>query len=344
LADCADRPVSVANGGGAEVKAIVCERYGDLDNLALSDVEEPRPSAGEVLVDIKAAGVNFPDALLVMGQYQARPELPFIPGSEYAGTVITVGDGVKGISPGDNVFGTSDSFGTFAERIAVPQTSVFPLPKGMPFVAGASLMMAHGTAHHAFKQKANLQPGETVLVLGASGGTGLAAIQIAKVMGAKVIAAASSPEKLAMAKKNGADALIDYSKEDLREAIKQLTDGRGIDVVFDPVGGNAFDTCARIMARGGRLLVIGFASGRIPQFPVNLALVKEFAVIGVFWGSFTRHEPELFRQNLEELIRWHAEGSVAGEVEQKFPLAETPAALKKLIDRQVKGKAVVVNS
>lgn len=324
------------------MKAIVCERFAPIDDLVYVEIADPEPDPGEVLVRIRAAGVNFADGLLVQGLYQAKPPFPFVPGVEVAGDVVALGEGVRDFSPGDRVMAYSSTLGGFAELGAFPANRVTRLPDGVSHAEGAALICAHGTAHHALRQRAALQPGETLLVLGAAGGTGIAAVQIGRAMGARVIAACSTPQKLAVAKENGADILIDYSREDLRQRLKDVTDGQGVDVVYDPVGGDAFDTVTRCMARNGRLLVIGFASGRIPQFPVNLALVKEFSVVGVFWGNFVRNEPEVFAGNMRELLGWMADGKVRPVVEDALPLESAPVALQRLMNRDVRGKLVLI--
>lgn len=324
------------------MKAIVCNEYGQINDLALTEVDEPQPGKGEVKVKVKAVGVNFPDGLLVQGLYQAKPEVPFIPGGEYCGIVESVGEGVTRIQPGQRLMCFSANFGGFAEKAIVNQMMVMPAPDGMPDVDAANLLCAHGTAHHALKQRAKLAKGETLVVLGAAGGTGLAAVQIGKEMGARVIAVCSTDEKLAIAKENGADEGINYTDEDLKKRIKALTDGKGADVVYDPVGGDAFNACAGAMARNGRLLVIGFASGTIPQLAVNLALVKEFSLVGVFWGNFVKNEPMVFMENMKELFSWYQQGKVRVQTDETFPLENTVDALNKVMERQVKGKVVVV--
>jgi NADPH:quinone reductase len=323
------------------MKAIVCERFAPLDELVYRDVADPQPRPDQAVVDIAAAGVNYADALIVQGKYQSRPEFPFVPGSEFAGEVVAVGEAVTTFAPGDRVMGYSTTMGAYAERGAFHASNLMPVPAGISLEDAASLLCAHGTAHHALKQRGALRPGETLVVLGAAGGTGIAAIQIGKAIGARVIAACSTPEKLAVARENGADELIDYSREDLRETVKAMTDGRGADVIYDPVGGDAFDASTRCIARNGRLLVIGFASGRIPTFPVNLALVKEFAVVGVFWGNFVRNEPAVFAENMRELIGWIEEGKVHAEVQEKIPLRSAADALQRLLNRQAIGKIVL---
>lgn len=324
------------------MKAIVCEAFGPIEALQYKDLDMPEPAKGQVRVKVLASGVNFPDGLLVQGLYQAKPEFPFVPGMEFCAEVEALGEGVKHLKVGQRLLCSSKTYGGFAEYAIVDSRLVMPLPDSVNNIDAANLMCAHGTAHHALKQRARLKSGETLVVLGAAGGTGLAAVQIGKAMGAKVIAVCSSAEKLQLAKEHGADELINYSEQDLKNSIKELTDGKGADVVYDPVGGDAFDACTRAMARNGRLLVIGFASGRIPELPVNLTLVKEYSVIGVFWGSFVAHEPMIFLQNMQELFAWHAEGAVRIETDEVFPLSRTTDALSKVMQRQVKGKVVVV--
>lgn len=324
------------------MKAIVCEEYGALAQLKFIETKNPEAAADEVVVAVRACGVNYPDALLVQGLYQDRPPLPFTPGIEFAGDIVVAGAAAGDLRSGMRVLGVSPRYGAFAEQIACPARNIIRMPADMSYEDAANLLCAHGTAHHALKQKAQLQPGETLLVLGAAGGTGLAAVQIGKAMGARVIAACSSAEKLDIAKASGADLLINYRDRDLKAALKDITQGRGVDVVFDPVGGEAFNACARSMARKGRLLVVGFASGVIPQLPVNLALVKEFSVIGVFWGSFIRHEPALFADNMDELFRWHREQKIGVVTAAKLPLASAAEALQRLVDRAVVGKLVLV--
>jgi NADPH2:quinone reductase len=324
------------------MKAIVCDEFGPIDNLQFKDVDAPEPAKGEVRVNVKATGVNFPDGLLVQGLYQAKPERPFIPGMEFCGEVESLGEGVKHLKVGQRLICSSQNYGGFAELAVVNSKLVMPIPDEMSDIDAANIMCAHGTAHHALKQRAKLKSGETLVVLGAAGGTGLAAVQIGKAMGARVIAVCSSQAKLEIAKAQGADELVNYKDQDLKQTLKDLTGGKGVDVVYDPVGGDAFDACSRSMARNGRLLVIGFASGTIPQLPVNLALVKEYSVMGVFWGSFVMHEPMAFLQNMQELFAWHKDGKVSVVTDEVFPLSKTKDALSKVFNREVKGKVVVV--
>lgn len=323
------------------MKAIICHEFAPLEQLAFGDWPVPQPSAKEVQVEVKAVGVNFPDALLVQGLYQAKPERPFIPGSEFAGIVKGVGSEVKGISPGDRVIGLSPHYSACAEYICMPEKRLIALPEGIAFDEAAGLILAHGTAHYALKQRAALQPGETLLVLGAAGGTGLAAVQIGKAMGATVIAGCSSDDKLQLARQNGADILINYTTEDLHDALRRETNGKGVDVVYDPVGGKLFDVCTRNMAPAGRLLVVGFAGGDIPKFPVNLALVKEYAVVGVFFGAFTRRDPAAYAANMRELLQWYAKGQVHVHVDATYTLEQTAEAFAAVMNRQAKGKLII---
>jgi NADPH2:quinone reductase len=322
------------------MKAIICKEYGPIENLEYAEVPDPVAGPGQVLIKTGAVGVNFPDALLVQGLYQAKPPLPFIPGIDVAGSVEALGEGVEGFSVGDRVV-ASTMMGAYAERVAVDQRATFIVPECVSEEQACTLMCAYGTSHHALKQRANLQAGETLVVLGASGGTGLAAVQIGKAMGAKVIAVCSTGEKLAVAKENGADELVNSKTDDLRKAIKTLTGKKGADVVFDPVGGDAFDQCASAMAWNGRLLVIGFASGRIPNLPVNLPLVKGFSVVGVFWGTFTKLQNRLWAENMVERMGWCVAGKVRPRLDAGMPLGEAAAALEKISKGAVMGKLVL---
>ncbi len=323
------------------MKALVCEAYGPVENLVYRDMPDPVPGAGEIRVAIEAIGVNFPDGLLVEGKYQAKPQVPFMPGGEFAGTVAALGPGASGFAVGDRVLGWNVGRGAYAEQIAVPAGELFPLPASMSMDQGAALLCATATAHHALRQRGRLQAGETLVVLGAAGGTGVAAVQIGKAMGARVIAVCSSDEKIAFAKSQGADDGINYSREDLNQAIKTLTDGRGADVVYDAVGGDAFDACSRAMAWDGRLLIIGFASGRIPTLPVNLTLVKGYSVIGVFWGAFTQREPAAYAANMRELFAWFEAGKVVPVIDRVFALADGVKAIQYVTGRGARGKVVI---
>ncbi|MBY5972579.1 NADPH:quinone oxidoreductase family protein [Ferrimonas balearica] len=321
------------------MKAIVCHEFGPLDDLAWEEVADPRPGPGEVLIRTEAAGVNYPDGLLVQGLYQVKPERPFSPGMEVAGEIESVGDGVTGLAPGDRVL-AAVQMGGYAEKAVCPAARCMPLPEGMDAAEACALLVAYGTSHHALKQRGALAAGDWLVVFGAAGATGIAAVQIGKVMGAKVIAVCSTEEKRAIALENGADHAIGY--DDLKAEVKALTDGHGADVVYDPVGGAAFDAAARFMARNGRLLVIGFASGEIPQFPVNLALVKEYAVVGVFWGNWTRAEPEAYRANMDELLEWYASGQVKPLIEGRYPMADAASVLSRVLGRGATGKIALV--
>lgn len=322
------------------MKAVLCKAFGPAETLVLEEVASPEPKKNEVLIDVHAAGVNFPDTLIIEGKYQFKPPFPFSPGGEAAGTVAAVGEKISHLKPGDRVMALT-GWGSFAEQVAVPGYNVMPIPKGIDFNSAAAFGMTYGTSMHALKQRANLQPGETLLVLGASGGVGLAAVEIGKAMGARVIAAASSDEKLEVAKAAGADLLINYSTSSLKEKVKELTGGQGADVIYDPVGGDLFDEAIRSIAWNGRLLVVGFASGRIPELPVNLALLKGAAVVGVFWGSFAQRQPQDNLANFQQLFAWHAEGKLKPLVSQTFPLERAAEAINALGQRKAVGKVVV---
>ena len=323
------------------MKAVLCKQYGMPDTLVLEEVPSLAPAAGQLVVSMKAAGVNFPDALIIQGKYQVKPPMPFSPGSELAGVVKAVGDGVQNFKLGDAVIAYA-GYGGYAEEVAVDARTCIPMPAGVDFKVAASFMMTYGTSYHALKDRARLQPGETLLVLGAAGGVGSAAVELGKLMGARVIAAASSDEKLEACRKLGADATINYSSEDLREAIKRITEGKGVDVVYDPVGDKFAEPAMRDMAWGGRYLVIGFAAGEIPKIALNLPLLKGFSIVGVFWGSFTRKEPKQNQANVQELLGWIAAGKLKPLVSAAYPLAEAARALKDVLERKVMGKVVLV--
>ncbi len=320
------------------MKAIVARDFAPLDKLEYADWPEPSAGAGQVVIAAEAIGVNYPDGLLVQGLYQMKPEAPFVPGMEVAGEVVAVGEGVTGFKPGDRAAGLM-TLGGYAEKVAVPAGSAMKLPDGMSGADACALLCGYGTAHHALKQRAELKAGETLCVLGASGATGVAATQIGKAMGARVIGVASTEEKRALARKAGADVVIGY--ENLRDDLKRETGGKGVDVAFDPVGGEAFDALSRSMGWKGRLLVIGFASGTIPKFPVNLALVKGFSVVGVFWGDFTRREPEVYADNMRELIGWYMQGKVKPAIEGTYKLADAPQVLARVLGRGATGKLIL---
>lgn len=322
------------------MKAVLCKQFGPPESLVLEDLPSPRPGPGEAVVSVKAASVNFPDVLIIQNKYQFKPPLPFSPGSELAGVVKEVGEGVKAFKPGDKVIAFT-TYGAFAEEVKTDAARLLPLPPGMDFASGAAFLLTYATSDHALRDRAQLEAGETLLVLGAAGGVGLAAIEIGKALGAKVIACASSDDKLAVCREHGADATINYASEDLRERIKALTDGKGVDVVYDAVGGPYTEPAFRSIAWRGRLLVVGFAAGEIPKLPLNLALLKGASVVGVFWGDFARREPKQFAESVRQLAAWYAEGKLRPHVSQTLPLAHAAEALKLMAARKVKGKLVL---
>lgn len=322
------------------MKAVLCKQYGPPETLVVEEVATPVPGAGQVRIAVHAAGVNFPDTLIIQGKYQFKPDLPFSPGAEVAGVVQAVGEGVTNLRPGERVI-ASTTWGGYAQQVLAQAERVIRMPEGMDFETAAGFLIAYGTSHHALKDRGALQPGETVLVLGAAGGVGLAAVEIAKAMGARVIAAASSDEKLAVCREHGADATINYTTQDLRERIKALTDGRGVDVVYDPVGGELSEPALRSMAWRGRFLVVGFAAGPIPSVPLNLALLKGCSIVGVFWGAFVRNEPRANEQELRELVDWVREGRLRPRISGVYPLERCAEALQQVMDRKVTGKIVL---
>ncbi|WP_312141471.1 NADPH:quinone oxidoreductase family protein [Stutzerimonas nitrititolerans] len=323
------------------MKAVLCKAFGPAENLVVEDLDSPRIKKGEVLLDVHAAGVNFPDTLIIEGKYQFKPPFPFSPGGEAAGVVAAVGEKISHLKVGDRVMALT-GWGSFAEQVAVSGQNVLPIPAEMDFTTAAAFSMTYGTSMHALKQRANLQPGETLLVLGASGGVGLAAVEIGKAMGARVIAAASTNEKLEIARKAGADELINYSEASLRERLKELTDGQGVDVIYDPVGGKLFEEAFRSIAWNGRMLVVGFAAGgEIPALPANLPLLKGAALIGVFWGAFAQRQPQDNAANFKQLFAWYAEGKLKPLVSQTFALEQAAEAIDTLGKRKAVGKLVV---
>ncbi len=323
------------------MKAVVCKNWGPPESLVIEEHADITPAAGEIVIDIMAAGVNFPDVLIIQNKYQFKPQLPFTPGNELAGTVLAVGAGVTTCKTGDRVFAFVPQ-GAFAQQVAVAADSVLPMPEAMGFDTAAAMTLTYGTSHHAVVDRAQLKAGETMLVLGAAGGVGLAAIEIGKALGARVIAAASSDEKLAVCKEHGADVLINYSTEDLREAIKSATGGKGPDVVYDPVGGSYTEPTFRSIAWRGRYLVIGFANGEIPKLPLNLPLLKGASLVGVFWGEFARREPAHHRAAMQELMQWLKEGKIRPHISARYTLADTPQALTDMASRKVTGKIVIL--
>ncbi|TXI64027.1 MAG: NADPH:quinone oxidoreductase family protein [Limnohabitans sp.] len=322
--------------------AWLCENPVGVDALTWKELPTPQPAAGEVLLEIQAASLNFPDLLIVQNKYQMKPPLPFVPGSEYAGVVRALGEGVKGLHIGQTVACLSGT-GGFGTHTLAPAKLCMPLPAGFPAVDAAAFIMTYATSHHALIDRGQLKAGETVLVLGAAGGVGTAAIQIAKAVGAKVIAAASTDEKCALCKAQGADATINYSKENLREALKTLTEGKGPDVVYDPVGAELAEPAFRSIAWRGRYLVIGFAGGPIPNLPLNLPLLKGASIVGVFWGDFARREPQANAAMMGELARWYAEGKIKPVIDCTMPMSELKAAYARMGSRAVMGKLVMVN-
>ncbi|MET3614961.1 NADPH2:quinone reductase [Rhizobium aquaticum] len=320
------------------MKAILCSAYGPIDGLTFVDLPEPEATGSQVVIKAAAIGVNYPDGLLVQGLYQATPELPFIPGMEMAGVIESVGPEVTRLKPGIRVVATAGT-GAFAQKGVFAEAQCIPLPDQVTDQDACALMCGFGTSHHALKQRGLLKPGETLVVAGAAGATGLAAVQIGKAMGAKVIAIASSEEKRNAARQAGADHVIGY--DNLKDQLRELAGKKGVDVVFDPVGGDTFDTLVRTMGRNGRYLVVGFAAGRIPQLPVNLALVKEFSLVGVFWGAFTQHEPATYAENVRELFGWYLEGKVKPLIGARQPLSAAPKVLTRLMERGVSGKIVL---
>jgi NADPH:quinone reductase len=322
--------------------AWLCENPVGVDALTWKELPTPQPGAGEVLLEIQAASLNFPDLLIVQNKYQMKPPLPFVPGSEYAGVVRAVGEGVKGLQVGQAVACLSGT-GGFGTHTLAPAKLCMPLPAGFPAVDAAAFIMTYATSHHALIDRGQLKAGETVLILGAAGGVGTAAIQIAKAAGAKVIAAASTAEKCALCQAQGADATINYSSENLRDALKTLTEGKGPDVVYDPVGGELAEPAFRSIAWRGRYLVIGFAGGPIPHLPLNLPLLKGASLVGVFWGDFARREPQANAAMMGELAQWYAQGKIKPVIDRTMPMSELKAAYARMGSRAVMGKLVMVN-
>ena len=322
--------------------AWLCENPTGVDALSWTELPTPTPKAGEVLIAIQAASLNFPDLLMVQNKYQTKPPLPFVPGAEYAGVIEALGEGVTHLKVGQPVACLSGT-GGFGTHTVAPAALCMPLPPGFPFVDAAAFIMTYATGHHALVDRGQLKAGETVLVLGAAGGVGTAAIQIAKTMGAKVIAAASSDDKCALCSSIGADATINYSTQDLRATLKTLTDGKGPDVIYDPVGGDLAEPALRSIARRGRYLVIGFAAGPIPALPWNLPLLKGASIVGVYWGDFAKHEPEANAAMMMELAQWDGQGKIKPVIDSARPMGELKAALQYMGSRSVKGKLVMVN-
>jgi NADPH:quinone reductase len=324
------------------MKALLCKTHGLPDTLVFEEHSLGPVGPDQVLINMKAAGVNFPDVLIIQNKYQFKPDLPFSPGSEMAGLVAQVGADVKHVKVGDRVM-ASTGHGAFAEQVLVNAGKVFPMPAEMDFDTAAAFTLTYGTSYHALKDRAAIKAGETLLVLGAAGGVGLAAIEIAKVLGAKVIAAASSAEKLAVCKEHGADEFINYSTEDFRERLKALTGGQGPDVIYDPVGGPLAEQAFRSIGWRGRYLVVGFANGEIPKLPFNLMLLKGASVVGVFWGDYTRREPQQNIADIQEMLGWMREGKIRPHISARYALAQGAQALNDMMNRKVMGKVVITN-
>lgn len=324
------------------MKALLCKQFGPPETLVLEEVPDPVAGTGEVVIEMRAAGVNFPDVLMIQDKYQFKPPLPFAPGAELAGVVAAVGPEVSNVAVGDRVI-ASVGHGAFAEKVKARADRLIPMPDGVDFDVAAAFTLTYGTSWHALSDRAALQSGETLLVLGAAGGVGLAAVEIGKALGARVIAAASSEEKLAVCREHGADATIDYSREDLRDRIKALTDGKGPDVVYDPVGGAYTEPAFRSIGWRGRYLVVGFANGEIPRLPLNLPLLKGAALVGVFWGGYVSREPERFAADLKSLFGLVAQGRLKPRVSARYPLERGASALADMMNRKVVGKVVITN-
>ncbi len=322
------------------MRALVCKEYGPPESLVIEEYDDPSPAEGQILVDVAAAGINFPDVLAIAGKYQVKTPTPFVPGNEAAGVVAALGNGVTHFSVGDRVI-INTMGGAFAEKCVADARMSMPLPGDLSFEQGAGFSVTYGTSYHALKQSANLQPGETVLVLGAAGGVGITAVEIAKAMGARVIAAASSDEKLAFAESAGADMTVNYSKVPLKETVKELTDGKGADVVYDPVGGELADQAFRATAWHGRYLVIGFACGDIPKFPANIALLKEASIVGVWWGTWASKNPKLQMQNVMEMAQLIAAGTLNPRVTESYALENFVDAFKAITERRALGKVIL---
>ncbi|HTZ01942.1 MAG TPA: NADPH:quinone oxidoreductase family protein [Xanthobacteraceae bacterium] len=322
------------------MKAVLCTHFGTPDRLEIADVAEPQAGPGEAVVRIKAAALNFFDTLIIAGKYQHKPPFPFSPAAEFAGVVEAVGDGVTAVAPGDRVMGNS-GWGAAREAIAVPAETLVKIPAGLDMDHAAGLTVTYGTTLYALRDRAGLKPGETLAVLGASGGTGLAAVEIGKIMGARIIACASSDDKLAFAREHGADGTVNYAREDLRGALKTLGGEHGIDVVYDPVGGAYAEPAVRALAWEGRYLVIGFAAGEIPKLPLNLVLLKSCDIRGVLWGAWVKREPQAQRALMTDIVQWCVQGKLKPHVQAVYPLADIAVALKALAERKVMGKVVL---
>jgi NADPH2:quinone reductase len=324
------------------MRAVVCKKLGTPDDLVFEEVPDLTAGPGEVKIAMRAAGVNFADNVMLQGKYQAQPDLPFIPGSEMAGEIMEVGEGVKNLAVGDHVFAGCGT-GAFGEHVVVPAAKAFKLPDSMDYADGATFVVAYGTSHHGLTEIAKLQKDEWLLVNGAAGGVGLTAVEVGHVLGAKVIALASSAEKLEVCKAKGADYTIDYSTEDVRARVKEITGGKGADVVYDPVGGKAFMDAFRSTAKRARVMVIGFAGGEVPQIPANIVLVKNLTILGYYWGAYHELDPASIARSNGQLFQWYAEGKIKPHVSMRFPLEKAADAMNALLARKSTGKVVVVN-
>ncbi|MEZ0540786.1 NADPH:quinone oxidoreductase family protein [Fibrella arboris] len=323
------------------MKAVLCHQFGPPESLTIDEMAWPVAEPGKVVIEVKACGVNFPDTLIIEGNYQFKPAFPFSPGGEVAGIVRAVGAGVTHVKPGDHVFALT-GWGGFAEGVLADAFKTFPMPAGMEYNTAASLMYTYGTSYHALKQRAQVRSGETLLVLGAAGGVGLAAVTLGKLMGARVIAAASTDEKTALCTQYGADETINYTTHNLRDRLQELVGKKGVDIVYDPVGGELAEPALRAMAWGGRYLVVGFAAGEIPRLPLNLPLLKGCSVVGVFWGAFAERQPKDNQQNVRELLQFWQEGKLMPHIHATYPLEQAATALNDMLGRRVMGKVLIV--
>lgn len=327
-------------GMGNSMKAVLCTRLGGPRHLELADLPEPEPGPGEAVVAVKAAALNFFDTLIIAGKYQVRPDLPFSPAAEFAGVVERIAVGVSEVAPGDRVIGNV-AYGAAREKIAVAARRLVKMPDALDFTRAAGVSVTYGTSLHALQHRARLRPGEALAVLGAAGGIGLSAVEIGKALGARVIACASSDDKLAFVREHGADDLVNYATSDLKDALRRLTGGKGVDVVYDPVGGSYAEPALRAMDWGGRFLVIGFAAGAIPQLPMNIVLLKSYDVLGVHWGAWTERDPAGYRAVLTQTLEWCAAGKLSAHVHGVYPLDRVADALEEIAARKAMGKVVL---
>ena len=323
------------------MRAVLCKSFGTIENLSIEEIPSLKLDKNEVIINVKACGLNFPDTLIIQGKYQFKPDFPFSPGGEISGTVKEIGQDVTHLNIGDKVMYGS-VFGGFAEEVKAKAAAVFKMPPTMDFVTAASSMLTYGTSYHALVYRANLQEGETILVLGAAGGVGTAAIQIAKVLGATIIAAASTNEKLEFCKENGADFTINYSTENLKDKVKEITNGKGANVIYDPIGDKFSEPALRSIAWKGRYLVVGFAAGEIPKIPLNLVLLKGCQIVGVFWGAFFKNEPQQNTENLMTIVKWFAQGKLNAKIHGEYPLEKVIDAMYAMTNKEVKGKIVLI--